>query len=36
MEARDQDELIFLPHAAYLCPGCLEELQVVRERHNDK
>jgi hypothetical protein len=36
MEARDPDELIFLPHAAYMCPGCLEELQVVRERHNDK
>ena len=36
MEARDPDELIFLPHAAYMCPGCLEELQVVRERHNDQ
>ncbi len=36
MEARDPDELIFLAHAAYMCPGCLEELQVVRERHNDK
>jgi len=35
MEARDSDELIFLPHAAYLCPGCLEELQVVRERQSD-
>ena len=36
MEARDPDELIFLPHAAYMCPGCLEELQIVRERDNDK
>jgi hypothetical protein len=36
MEARDPDELIFLPHAAYMCPACLEELQVVREGHNDK
>ena len=36
MEAREPDELIFLPHAAYMCPGCLEELQVVRDRHNDK
>jgi ClpX C4-type zinc finger len=36
MESRDADELIFLPHAAYMCPGCLEELQVVRDRHNEK
>jgi ClpX C4-type zinc finger protein len=36
MEAREPDELIFLPHAAYMCPGCLEELQVARDRHNEK
>jgi hypothetical protein len=36
MESRDGDELIFLPHAAYMCPGCLEELQVVRDRRNEK
>ncbi len=36
MEARDTDELIFLPHAAYLCAGCLEEIQTVRDRHGEK
>jgi len=36
MEARETDELIFLPHAAYMCPGCLEELQIVRDRHEEK
>jgi len=36
MEAREPDELIFLPHAAYMCPRCLEELQIVRDRHNEK
>ena len=32
MEARETDELIFLPHAAYMCAGCLEELQAVRDK----
>ena len=36
MEPRETDELIFLPHAAYMCPGCLEELQIVRDRHEEK
>ena len=31
MEARETDELIFLPHAAYMCAGCLEEIQLVRD-----
>ena len=33
MEARETDELIFLPHAAYMCAGCLEEIQLVRDKH---
>jgi len=33
MEARDTDELIFLPHAAYMCARCLEEIQLVRDKH---
>jgi hypothetical protein len=32
MEPRETDELIFLPHAAYMCAGCLEELQLVRDK----
>jgi hypothetical protein len=32
MEARETDELIFLPHAAYMCAGCLEEIQLVRDK----
>ena len=36
MEARETDELIFLPHAAYMCAGCLEEIQLVRDKHGDK
>ena len=36
MEPRDTDELIFLPHAAYMCAGCLEEIQLVRDKHGDK
>ncbi len=32
MEARDAEELIFLPHAAYMCAGCLEEIQIVRDK----
>jgi len=35
MEARESDELIFLPHAAYMCAGCLEDLQIVRDRHGE-
>lgn len=36
MEPREQDELVFLPHAAYLCAGCLEEIQTVRDRQTGK
>jgi hypothetical protein len=36
MEPRDAEDLIFLPHAAYLCPGCLEDIQTVREKHGEK
>jgi len=36
MEARESDELIFLPHAAYMCAGCLEDLQTVRDQHGEK
>ena len=36
MEARETDELIFLPHAAYMCAGCLEDLQTVRDRQDEK
>jgi ClpX C4-type zinc finger protein len=36
MEPRETDELIFLPHAAYMCAGCLEELQAVRDRQGEK
>lgn len=36
MEARETDELIFLPHAAYMCAGCLEDLQAVRDRQDEK
>lgn len=32
MEARETDELIFLPHAAYMCAGCLEDIQTVRDK----
>jgi hypothetical protein len=32
MEPRETDELIFLPHAAYMCAGCLEEIQLVRDK----
>jgi len=31
MEEREIDELIFLPHAAYMCAGCLEDIQAVRD-----
>ncbi len=33
MEPRETDELIFLPHAAYMCASCLEEIQIVRDKH---
>jgi hypothetical protein len=36
MEARETDELIFLPHAAYMCAGCLEDIQTVRDKQADK
>ena len=36
MEPRETDELVFLPHAAYMCAGCLEEIQIVRDKHGDK
>jgi hypothetical protein len=36
MEPRDTDELIFLPHAAYMCAGCLEEIQAVRDKQAEK
>jgi hypothetical protein len=36
MEERESDELIFLPHAAYMCAGCLEDIQAVRDQHAEK
>ena len=36
MEPRETDELIFLPHAAYMCAGCLEELQAIRDKQAEK
>jgi hypothetical protein len=36
MEPRETEELIFLPHAAYMCAGCLEDIQAVREQKNEK
>ena len=36
MEPRETDELVFLPHAAYMCAGCLEEIQIVRDKYSDK
>ena len=35
MEPRETDELIFLPHAAYMCAGCLEEIQLVRDKRGE-
>ena len=35
MEPRESDELIFLPHAAYMCAGCLEEIQLVRDKREE-
>ena len=36
MEERESDELIFLPHAAYMCAGCLEDIQAVRDKTAEK
>jgi hypothetical protein len=36
MEPRETDELIFLPHAAYMCAGCLEDIQAVRDQQAEK
>ena len=36
MEERESDELIFLPHAAYMCAGCLEDIQAVRDKQTEK
>jgi ClpX C4-type zinc finger len=36
MQPRESDELVFLPHAAYMCAGCLEQLDAVRERQAEK
>jgi hypothetical protein len=36
MEERESDELIFLPHAAYMCAGCLEDIQLVRDKQDEK
>jgi hypothetical protein len=36
MEERESDELIFLPHAAYMCAGCLEDIQAVRDKQAEK
>ena len=36
MEERESDELIFLPHAAYMCASCLEDLQAVRDKQTEK
>jgi len=36
MEERESDELIFLPHAAYMCAGCLEDIQAVRDKQSEK
>lgn len=36
MEARESDELVFLPHAAYMCAGCLEDIQTVRDQQAEK
>jgi len=35
MEPRDAEDLIFLPHAAYMCAGCLEEMQTVRDKRSE-
>ena len=34
MEERESDELIFLPHAAYMCAACLEDIQAVRDKQS--
>jgi hypothetical protein len=35
MQPRADDELVFLPHAAYLCAECLEVVQAVREKRSE-
>ncbi len=32
----ETDELVFLPHAAYLCATCLDEIQTVRDKQTGK
>lgn len=36
MEPRETEELIFLPHTAYLCATCLDEIQTVRDKQTGK
>lgn len=36
MEPRETEELVFLPHAAYLCATCLDEIQTVRDKQTGK
>ena len=36
MEPRETDELVFLPHAAYLCATCLDEIHTVRDKQTGK
>jgi hypothetical protein len=36
MEPRETDELVFLPHAAYLCATCLDDIQTVRDKQTGK
>jgi len=36
MEERETDELIFLPHAAYMCAGCLEDIQAIRDKQSEQ
>ena len=36
MEERESDELIFLPHAAYMCAGCLDDIQSVRDKQSEE
>jgi late competence protein required for DNA uptake (superfamily II DNA/RNA helicase) len=36
MEQRESDELIFLPHAAYMCASCLEDIQLVRDKQGGR
>jgi len=36
MEPRETEDLIFLPHAAYMCAGCLEEIQIIRDSRGEQ